>query len=326
MRDCGANQTCDQVKIFGNYVRWYVEIPCFDPLLLNGFIGSTIAQAIHKATRAPKGPVHLNCLFREPFLLPIDRITPSASTYYETAYSTLSPSTIDQWSKKLLSYERGVIIVGALSSSVSRRPIYALSEQLGWPILPDILSGLRCGHPNIIPYYNTLLENVGPNFKPECILHFGDRLISKIVLLWIKNGAVRTYAMIADQPHRFDPEHQLTHRVQCEPAFFCEAILKNLGFDSKTNFLAESKNTPWINQWKEMSNLINSCVDEYIPSESEPGVIRFLQSELPPHFALFLANSMPIRDAEQFFFPPLLEVVSSEKEGLLGSMAISPQQ
>ena len=31
LRDCMANQTCDQVGIFGNYVRWAAEIPASEP-------------------------------------------------------------------------------------------------------------------------------------------------------------------------------------------------------------------------------------------------------------------------------------------------------
>ena len=28
LRDCGANQTTDQVKIFGPFVRWQIDLPC----------------------------------------------------------------------------------------------------------------------------------------------------------------------------------------------------------------------------------------------------------------------------------------------------------
>jgi len=114
LRDCGANQTSDQVKIFGDHVRWYFEIPCPDTAIPSGFIGSTIAQAIYRATQSPKGPVHLNCLFREPFLSDSDQeFLPS--TYYEPTHHTLSTSSIEQWAKKLSSCERGVIIVGSLT-------------------------------------------------------------------------------------------------------------------------------------------------------------------------------------------------------------------
>src|SRR5271155_5330598 len=30
LRDCGANQTCDQVKLFQNFARWQMDLPCVD--------------------------------------------------------------------------------------------------------------------------------------------------------------------------------------------------------------------------------------------------------------------------------------------------------
>lgn len=67
LRDCSANQTLDQIKIFQDYVRWQIEIPCTD--LSDAALKSTIAQAVYRAKRSPAGPVHLNCQFREPFQL-----------------------------------------------------------------------------------------------------------------------------------------------------------------------------------------------------------------------------------------------------------------
>jgi 2-succinyl-5-enolpyruvyl-6-hydroxy-3-cyclohexene-1-carboxylate synthase len=292
LQDCGANQTTDQVKIFGSHVRWYFEIPCPDEAIPSGFIGSTIAHAVYLATHTPKGPIHLNCLFREPFLSESDpNYIPS--THYESTHHTLSTSAIEQWAKRLALCERGVIIVGSMSTSRSLKSIFALAEQLDWPILPDIISGLRSEglHPNVIPYYDTVLK-LAPNFRPDCILHFGDRLVSKPLLQWIGRSVPSVYAMVADHAQRHDPTHTLTHRVQCDPTVFCEQLLLWL-----------PRRVSWLGNWKTLSQVVEGHVDEHLPSASEPGLIRFLHHHLPPHYSLFLANSMPIRDADQFFFP-----------------------
>jgi len=292
LREAGANQTCDQVKIFGTHVRWYFEIPCPDRIIPEGFIGTTIAQAVYRAMHSPKGPVHLNCLFREPFLSEYLPEVPN-STQYEQTHHTLSTASIEQWAKKLAACERGVIVAGSLATSRSLKSILALAEQLDWPILPDIISGLRSEgiHPNMIPYYDMVLK-LAPNFRPDCILHFGDRLVSKPLLQWIQHSAPSIYAMVADHPHRHDPTHTLTHRIQCDPTVFCEQLQPWL-----------PRRVSWLNNWKTVSQTIEGHVDEFIPSASEPGLIRFLHHHLPPHYSLFLGNSMPIRDADQFFFP-----------------------
>lgn len=292
LRDCGANQTCDQVKIFGSHVRWYFEIPCPDNAIPPGFVGSTIAQAVYKATQSPKGPVHLNCLFREPFLSETEQeIIPS--TYYEPTHHTLSTATIEQWAKKLSACERGVIIAGSMTSSRSLKSIFTLAEILDWPILPDTVSGLRSEglHSNVIPYYDMVLKLV-PHFRPDCILQFGDRLVSKPLAQWMKQAAPPLHVMVADHPNRKDPAHTLTHRFQIDPTIFCEQLLHWI-----------PRRVSWLAHWKAVSQVIEGHIDEFIPAASEPGLVRFLQHHLPPHYGLFFANSMPIRDADQFFFP-----------------------
>jgi len=66
MRDTGANQTIDQVKIFGGYTRWAIDVPPPDHVVpVRGLLTSADA-AVRFATGTPAGPVHMNCQFREP--------------------------------------------------------------------------------------------------------------------------------------------------------------------------------------------------------------------------------------------------------------------
>jgi 2-succinyl-5-enolpyruvyl-6-hydroxy-3-cyclohexene-1-carboxylate synthase len=307
LRDCGANQTSDQVKIFGSHVRWYAEIPCPDPTIPEGFAGSTIAQAVYRATHSPKGPVHLNVLFREPFLSE-QTVDSFPSTHYEPSHHCLSTSSIEHWAKKLSNCERGVIIAGSFSTSRSLKSIFALAEQLDWPILPDIISGLRSEglHQNIIPYYDMVLK-VTPHLKPNCILHLGDRLVSKPLMQWMQRCASPIYALVAEHPVRHDPSHSLTHRLQSDPSLFCEQLLSWI-----------PRRISWLNTWKTISQTIEGHVDDFIPPASEPGLIRFLHHHLPPHYSLFFANSMPIRDADQFFFPRFHRAPIFGKRGASG--------
>ncbi len=66
LRATGANQTIDQVKIFGNYVRWQFDLPTPDPAIDPAVVLTTADQAVYRATRMPAGPVHLNVMYREP--------------------------------------------------------------------------------------------------------------------------------------------------------------------------------------------------------------------------------------------------------------------
>ena len=68
LRATGANQTLDQVKIFGEYVRWQCDLPAPDPAIDPAFVLTTADQAVYRAVRMPSGPVHLNAMYREPLV------------------------------------------------------------------------------------------------------------------------------------------------------------------------------------------------------------------------------------------------------------------
>src|ERR1700722_10059573 len=42
LRDNGSNQTADHVKIFGDYARWSVDLPCPEGEIQDAYIGTTI--------------------------------------------------------------------------------------------------------------------------------------------------------------------------------------------------------------------------------------------------------------------------------------------
>ncbi len=67
LRERGAGQTIDQVKLFGSEVRWFSEvgnIDADDDGLLH--FRSTGSRAVAEATGVTPGPVHLNVPLREP--------------------------------------------------------------------------------------------------------------------------------------------------------------------------------------------------------------------------------------------------------------------
>lgn len=64
LRDTGANQTVDQVKLFGGYARWHADLPAPHDALPARLVLSAVDTAVQRATGLPPGPVHINCQFR----------------------------------------------------------------------------------------------------------------------------------------------------------------------------------------------------------------------------------------------------------------------
>src|SRR6185503_13432816 len=95
LRDTGAPQTIDQIKLFGDLVRWFVEVgaPEESRALLD-YAASLGTRAAAEAWRSPQGPVHLNFAFREPLLPDPDAMPPetAASAEVHVAPEPLRPS------------------------------------------------------------------------------------------------------------------------------------------------------------------------------------------------------------------------------------------
>ena len=70
LRHSGANQTIDQVKLYGDQVLWSVDLPLPEaeaPELALRNLKALVARAAATAGGLAPGPVHLNAPFRKPF-------------------------------------------------------------------------------------------------------------------------------------------------------------------------------------------------------------------------------------------------------------------
>lgn len=300
LRDCGANQTCDQVKLFHNFVRWQVDLPCPEDHLSDRYLGSTISHAVMMASFPPAGPVHINCMFREP-LFTARREEGSINKHTHVAQPELYPTKeiIDYWAEKLAAKKRqGIIVVGSSSFDLSEA-VFSLAEKLQWPVFADVLSSLRRGgadHPSLITHFDPVLK-LKNGIAIDAVIQFGNRFASKTLGLWLEKQTLDFYLQIAEQPVRQDPTHLATHRVLAAPSRFSSQLIASLQSD---------KEEEWLKQWREWDDLCRQRLAELFSADdvlTEPRLIREIGSFLSKDWNLFLANSMPIRDANQFFFP-----------------------
>jgi 2-succinyl-5-enolpyruvyl-6-hydroxy-3-cyclohexene-1-carboxylate synthase len=100
-----------------------------------------------------------------------------------------------------------------------------------------------------------------------------------------------------------------TDRLLCSPAVFCQRLLP---------FIPQQK-LHWLEEWQEYDRKISETLFEYFDKEetlSEPSLFFALQNNVPDNIPLFLANSMPVRDASFF--------LSQKKWGpILGNRGVS---
>lgn len=268
LKECGANQTTDQTKIFSSFVRWQMEIGA--PLTEKA-ARSLSAQSYFCAVQNPPGPVHLNCLFKEPL-------------YESIRIQEGKPIDLHLPSHQISSYKtdksKGLILVGRLPNESDLSPILKLAEKLQWPICADILSNAR-SYPTReqIRYFDWIEKPI-----PELVLHFGDRMTSKRILEWLKKIDAE-FLHISPWPQLQDPERILTGRVQADIDSFCDV------FEAKTD-------PSWLASWPDEEPQFKET-DAF----TEVHAMRALSALIPPDYGIFLGNGMPIRDGDRFLFP-----------------------
>lgn len=332
LRATGAHQTIDQVKIFGEYVRWHFDQPCPTIDIPPEFILTTIDQAISRTKGELPGPVHINCMFREP-LAPVKAGTKfslylrsiqswlahtNVYTQYCLPTNTLPKTEMNKAVDAIVKIKKGIIVVGKLKSEKERQGVLKLAEQLNWPIFPDVTSGLRLGYKGsnkqLTAYFDQMLlsPKFTDRFKPDGVLHLGGRITSKRWYEYMDALRPQQYIMVLNHPLRNDPLHNVSLRIQSPVANFCQMVCQHL---------PQRKGQRILSTMREVGKILNEQIERFLQNQEdlcEPQVARLITQNIPKDTGLFLANSMPIRYVDMFGVPDGFPVVIGGNRGASG--------
>lgn len=279
LRDCGANQTTDQVKIFQNFLTWETDLPCPDASLGEKFVRAEAAFAVSRANEGP-GPVQMNCQFREPLFTPFASYPEGKEQPYFLPSFAPSEEQLAFAEDKIRRARRGLIAIGRLPAGFDAGPIFDLGRRLGWPVFTDILSqanGIRL-------FDFAIRANKAP--EPDTVFHFGGRFVSKFLPPWIQKAQAEVIH-IDTSGERIDTQHIRPARIAADPALFSQAL------QGSRSTLA------YLHEWEEIDRVLKEAIDDLflMPHPfAEPDLMRLL----PKDPVFFFANSMPIRDAGYF--------------------------
>lgn len=309
LRATGANQTIEQPGIFGRYARWQFDLPCPDEKIPFTALLTTVDQAVFRAQYPLAGPVHLNCMFREPLgpqtvafprhavLEPLAQWMNAAEplTRYTAPHATVAPDEAAALAKLIAQAERGLVVLGRLPGGKPPAALLPLLRALGWPVFADVQTGLRdaaeaIAHADLL----LLAPALQKKWRPDVVLHLGGGLVSRRVADFLRESAPQHYVLVHPSPVRLDPAHQVTHRVVADVELFCAGLAKRLPKRSPRAGLA---------LWQRADAVAAQVLELQLkPAQkiSEPAVARWLSAALPAEHALLLGNSMPIRDMNMF--------------------------
>ncbi|WP_240375409.1 2-succinyl-5-enolpyruvyl-6-hydroxy-3-cyclohexene-1-carboxylic-acid synthase [Bacillus piscicola] len=305
-RDNGSPQTIDQIQLYGNYVKWFVEMALpesTEPMMR--YARTIGVRALSAAKNLPAGPVHLNFPLREPLVPNMNKAAEKYKEPIEEALSlsdtgVLSVSEMQEtyYANLLADAERGMIVCGELVERGAQEAIIMLGEKLGFPVLADPLSQLRSGPHRkdvVIDTYDTILRasQASAILKPDVILRFGTMPVSKPLLLFLKEQRHAQHVVVDGGGGWRDPAGLPAQMVYCDERRFCDAISQSLPDQAKNH---------WLSFWQNMNDKTKQALRDIREAELNEGMVFSLLGDHLPDFAtLFVGNSMPIRDLDTFF-------------------------
>jgi 2-succinyl-5-enolpyruvyl-6-hydroxy-3-cyclohexene-1-carboxylate synthase len=293
LRDVGAGQTIDQLKLYGDAVKWFVELDLAEssPARLR-WVRALACRAYWTALDGRPGPVHLNVPLREPLVLtdplpPEEGGRPGGAPWLRRIRA---PARASAGLPRLA--RRGIVVAGrherepALGAALA-----SFAERCGYPLLADPLSGARRG-PSAIAHYDLLLRDEAfcTAQRPELLIRVGDLPTSKPLRTWLANlDAVDQVALDPEEAWQ-DPAAVVSEILTGDPRQTLEALAP------------QARPAPdWLAAWSAADALAAGAIATELGDElSEPAAAARLGEWLPPDATLFVASSMPVRDLESF--------------------------
>jgi 2-succinyl-5-enolpyruvyl-6-hydroxy-3-cyclohexene-1-carboxylate synthase len=316
LRGTGANQTIDQVKLYGSAVRWFCEAGVAEDrpeqaAYWRSLTGRAWSAAAGSAGGYP-GPVHLNLAFRDPLVPDVPDTLPLAgeSAAADRAEMALSPTApggrtagrpwteiagpaqsglpelVMDWT------ERGVVIAG--DGTADPAALVRLAGRAGWPLLAEPSSGARHG-PTALGRYQYLLDS--PDFlagmRPDVVVSAGRPGLTRgqLALLHAASLAGRHVVLLQGAGRWSDPARTATDVAG-------RVVLRGGP--------QQPLRTGWLRAWLAADAAVRQAADRTLAAEgglSEPLLARDLAAALPPGALLWAASSMPARDLDRQMTP-----------------------
>ncbi len=312
LQRCGAPQTIDQTRIYGEHAKRFVELglPDAAPAALAA-LQRVAAQAVADSLAAPAGPVHLNARADKP-LEPalaaddagraldaaVDALIARGPTRIARPVATPDPATLARVAEACAQAPRGLVVCGpiGLDRAPSSDAVAALVAATGYPLLAEATSQLRFGASArwLCDGFDALLSSArfraGP--APGVIIQIGaaptSRAFDACVGAWY--GARRFVLADGGWP---DPWSGATEIV------LGDLDLAVRGLANAVAAREPAHDAAWQRRFSDGSALAWSAVEAEIGGSDaalgEGGAVRLAVDAIPDGGLLALGNSLPVR-------------------------------
>jgi len=294
LRGTGANQTIDQIKLYGGAVRWFCEAGVPEDRPGQGEYWRSLAcrawaHAAGNGGTFP-GPVHLNLPFRDP-LVPDeagDRLPgalagrPDGGPWTTVIGSPATQPLELDWT------ERGIVVCG--DGTADPAAAVALAESAGWPLLAEPSSGARRGP--ALGAYQYLLDcgEFMSAHRPDVIVSAGRAGLTRGQQALLR-GPVGTHVVLSQGPGRWS-----------DPARSASAVADRVVLSGTP----ADRPSGWLRAWRDADAAARAAAGNMLAADgglSEPLLARSVAAALPAGALLWVASSLPARDLDRHMEP-----------------------
>lgn len=290
MRGCRSGQTIDQSNLFGAHARHWAEAPLPSPSAsaLAGW-RDLILDCLSRARGTFPGPVQLDVPFRDPLAPQVRGEACSADVDAVCGPARLCDAEPVAFEGVLPAWKRGIAVVGAAWSG---RPALALARTFsaaGWPVLADVVSGLRGQVPGVLTAYDAVLRAPAASaaLRPDGVVLVDCWPTSKVLRAWLAGAGIPCIA-ISDSDEHPDAVHLPSTRWPLSGLRLASAPV--------------AADPAFADAWKRADARARASLDASLdaaPAATESLVAREVARTLR-RGRLLLASSLCVRDFEWF--------------------------
>ncbi len=300
LRGSGANQTTDQIKVFGSSVRAFHEVgvpskQAGQVAYWRSLVARSVALARGERTADP-GPVHLNCALTEPLVPdgtddwpePLDGRGGGWTTVHAaaTSVSAVAPGP------------RTVVVAGDGASQAAR----LVAEAGRWPLFAEPSSRSRLGE-SVISSYRLLLSASELADDIERVLVFGHPTLSRPVSKLLARDDVEI--VVVSPTARWPDAGRRAGSVV--------AGLEVTGADR----------TDWLERWRAADDLARPAIAKVLGEGAltGPAVAAVLAEAIGADDMLVVGSSNAIRDLDLAPVVPIRTVANRGLAGIDGTVS-----
>jgi 2-succinyl-5-enolpyruvyl-6-hydroxy-3-cyclohexene-1-carboxylate synthase len=293
----GANQTVEQVGLYGSAVRWAadVRVPESRPDAVESWrlvVAEAAGYLLGDAERPP-GPVHLNLPLREPLTPVDDGVGFPFDLDHDAPLSARQPAPPDPAAdlvQRLSAARRGIVVVGGVGVGTTDA-ISDFAERVGWPVIAEPHSGARHG-PMALRSTDGVLrdEEFTGAHRPDLVVVVGRVGLSRVLLGWL---AGVPHIVLSPDSGNWDVTRT------------AEAVIRG-PLEALSGLDIAPADPTWARDWLAASDHVSDSIDAVLdssPTLTEPQVARDVAALVPDGGVLVVGSSMPVRDLDLVMRP-----------------------